>query len=88
MRHSFQMLEIPPLLDMVESLLVDENADETLLGEVNFYRGFMLTLFQGDADGHSIKRALKDVSSYWKEQNKKNKMSSRSHHLVRVFIGH
>jgi hypothetical protein len=29
------MLEIPPLLDMVGSLLVDENADETLLGEVN-----------------------------------------------------
>jgi hypothetical protein len=35
----------------VESLLVDKTADETLLGEVNFYRGLLLTLFQGDAEG-------------------------------------
>jgi LuxR family maltose regulon positive regulatory protein len=48
--QQFQMLEIPPLLDEVESLLVDETADETLLGEVNFYRGFMLTVFEGEAD--------------------------------------
>jgi tetratricopeptide (TPR) repeat protein len=49
------MLEIPALLERVESLLTDETADETLLGEVNFYRGFMLTVFQGDAEGALIR---------------------------------
>jgi LuxR family maltose regulon positive regulatory protein len=52
--NTYQMLEIPPLLERVESLLVDETADETMLGEINFYRGFMLTIFQGDAESALI----------------------------------
>lgn len=52
--NTYRMLEIPPLLERVESLLVDETADETLLGEINFYRGFMLAIFQGDAEGALI----------------------------------
>jgi len=52
--QQFQMLEIPPLLERVESLLANGTTDETLLGEVNFYRGFMLTVFQGDAKGALI----------------------------------
>jgi LuxR family maltose regulon positive regulatory protein len=52
--NQYQMLEILPLLERVESLLVDETADETLLGEINFYRGFMLAIFQGDAEGALI----------------------------------
>jgi LuxR family maltose regulon positive regulatory protein len=52
--HHYQMQEIPPLLERAESLLVDESADNALLGEVNFFRGFILTLIQGDADGALI----------------------------------
>jgi LuxR family maltose regulon positive regulatory protein len=52
--NTYQMLEIPPLLERVNSLLVDEAADETLLGEINFYQGFMLAIFQGDAEGALI----------------------------------
>jgi len=52
--QQYHMLEIPPLLERVESLLVDKTADETLLGEVNFYRGFMLTVFEGEAEGALI----------------------------------
>jgi len=52
--NTFQLLEIPPLLERVESLLADKTADETLLGEVNFYRGCLLTVFQGDAEGALI----------------------------------
>ncbi len=52
--NTYQMLEIPPLLERVESLLVDETVDESLLGEINFYRGFMLAIFQGDAEGALI----------------------------------
>ena len=52
--HQYRMLEIPPVLEQVESLLVDQAADETLLGEINFYRGFILTMFQGDAEGALI----------------------------------
>jgi LuxR family maltose regulon positive regulatory protein len=52
--NTFQLLEIPPLLERAESLLADETADETLLGEVNFYRGLVLTIFQGDAEGALI----------------------------------
>jgi len=62
--NTYQMLEIPPLLERVESLLVDETADETLLGEINFYRGFMLAIFQGDAEGAliQIEQARKRLS--------------------------
>jgi len=52
--HHFQMQEIPRLLERIESLLVDETADNALTGEVNFFRGFILTLIQGDADGALI----------------------------------
>ena len=52
--NTYQMLEIPHLLERAESLLVDESADEALLGEINFYRGFMLAIFQGDAEGALI----------------------------------
>ncbi len=52
--HHYKMQEIPLLLERVGSLLVDESADETLLGEINFFRGFVLTLIQGDADGALI----------------------------------
>jgi LuxR family maltose regulon positive regulatory protein len=52
--HHYKMQEIPLLLERVESLPVDESADETLLGEINFFRGFILTLIQGDADGALI----------------------------------
>jgi len=52
--NTYQMLEIPPLLERVESLLVGEAADNTMLSEINFYRGLILTLFQGDAEGGLI----------------------------------
>jgi LuxR family maltose regulon positive regulatory protein len=52
--HHYQMQEIPLLLQRAESLLVDESADKTLLGEVNFFRGFILTLIQGDPEGALI----------------------------------
>jgi LuxR family maltose regulon positive regulatory protein len=52
--HHYKMQEIPPLLERVESLRVDESADDDLLGEVNFFRGFILTLIQGDSEGALI----------------------------------
>lgn len=52
--NKHHMLEIPPLIEQVESILVNEAADEDILGELNFYRGFMLTMFHGDAEGALI----------------------------------
>ncbi len=52
--HLFKILEIPPILEQVVPLLVDETADQTLLGEVNFFRGYVLMLTEGDAEGGLI----------------------------------
>jgi LuxR family maltose regulon positive regulatory protein len=62
--NTHKMLEIPPLLEKLESLLVNKSVDESLLGEINFYRGFMLTVFEGDAEGALIelKTARKRLS--------------------------
>jgi len=49
--NRYQIQDIPPLLTRVESLLVDHVADKSLLAEVNFYRGLLLTVLQGDAKG-------------------------------------
>jgi LuxR family maltose regulon positive regulatory protein len=52
--NQYRLLEIPPLLARAESLLTDEAADESLLGEAHFYRGLLLTSFQGDPEGALI----------------------------------
>ncbi len=66
--HHFQMQEIPRLLERIESLLVDETEDYALMGEVNFFRGLILTVIQGDAEGALIQfeqaRKLLSTSKY------------------------
>ena len=52
--NAYQMLEIPPLIERLESLLVDETADQAMLAELNFYRGFILAIFHGDPKGARI----------------------------------
>ena len=62
--NRFQMQEIPLLLERVESLLIDETVNDALMGEVNFFRGFMLTVIEGDGNGALIqfKQARKRLS--------------------------
>jgi len=45
-----RLLEIPPLLERIGSFLDTETVDESVLGELDFYSGFLLIWLMGDAE--------------------------------------
>jgi LuxR family maltose regulon positive regulatory protein len=49
--EQYRLMEIPPLLERVGPLLARESADEALMGELDFYRGYLLIWLMGDAAG-------------------------------------
>ncbi|MEE9562739.1 MAG: hypothetical protein V3W50_06695, partial [Thermoanaerobaculia bacterium] len=45
-----RLMEIPPILERVGPMLARDADDETLLGELDFYSGFLLIWLMGDAE--------------------------------------
>ena len=46
--NQFRLLEIPPLLELASELLADEPVQESLLGELDFHRGYLSIWIEGD----------------------------------------
>jgi len=49
--NHFRLLEIPPILEQVNSLLADDTANDSLLGELDFHRGYLAIWLEGDGAG-------------------------------------
>ena len=48
--NEFRLLEVPPLLERARSLVADEPMDESLLGELDFHRGYLALWLEGNAE--------------------------------------
>jgi LuxR family maltose regulon positive regulatory protein len=46
----YRLLDMPPIIERVESLLADETADEELVGELNFHQGTVLVWVHCDGE--------------------------------------
>ena len=49
LNHQFRLLEIPPLIERIESLFERETAEQVLHGELCFFKGFLL-FWEGQID--------------------------------------
>jgi len=47
----YRLLEMPPIIERVESLLADKTVDDALVGELDFHRGLLMLFLQGDGEG-------------------------------------
>ena len=51
--NEWRLLEVPPLLDRARSLVADDTADESLLGELDFHRGYLALWLEGNGESAS-----------------------------------
>jgi len=56
--NEFRLLEVPPLLERAESLVAHDTVDESLLGELDFHRGYLALWLEGNGE-----RASKHLES-------------------------
>jgi LuxR family maltose regulon positive regulatory protein len=81
-----RLMEIPPILERVGPMLARDADDETLLGELDFYSGFLLIWLMGDAE-----RALRHLDRARDRVPSTRRMISAEvelyHALARQMIG-